>query len=166
MENLGLLKLIKLLFNSKPSECKQIELLSSKYLPFKNFKFMMWCGKIIYRKDKENIVLRYLNTFYGEKSKRHEQFHIKQAKVHGKNSWIFYYLMYIKEWLKGIPFLKPFYHAYYTIPFEVEAYALENNQNSLDNYDQSKLKNSYTLKNRRKTYLDNKDNWKNYVKQL
>lgn len=41
--------LIKLLFNSNPKNIEKVELLGMNNFPFKGYKYMMWCGKMIYR---------------------------------------------------------------------------------------------------------------------
>ena len=158
-------ELIKLLFTTKPSDIDELQLLAKKYLPPSGYKFMMWCGYIIYRKSKEDIINVYFETALGIKAKRHESFHLKRAQT-AHSTWVGYYLNYVWEWLKGNPFWPPFNSAYYTSPHEMEAYALEDNQDALDNYDTTLFKSKYTIKNRKKTYKEHKDEWKTYVKSL
>ena len=50
--------------------------------------------------------------------------------------------------------------AYYKIPYEMEAYANE------DKSDYEINTNKYKIKNRKKTYRENKKNWFNYIKNL
>lgn len=159
-----LFELIKMLFSSNPKDCDELTFMGMKHFPFKSFKLMMWCGRIIYRQGNEELIKRFFNTEIGKTDKRHETLHLKEAQEIG--SWILYYLIYLYEWLKGIPFIKPFESAYYTIPFEVEAYALEHIEGSEINYDTSLLKNKYTLKHRKKIYKENEKNWKEFVKSL
>lgn len=161
-----LFTLIKMLFKGKPSDFKEPILKPMKHFPFKNFKFMMWCGYMIYRESKQETIENYMKTNLGKKSKRHETFHLKQAQYHAKDSWIRYYWRYFCEWLKGNPITSPSSSAYSTIPFEVEAYALEDKQEALDNYDTTLLKSKYTLKNRKKLYKEHKKDWKRYIKSL
>lgn len=161
-----LVTLIKMLFREKPNDVGNVNIISMKHYPWKGYRFMMWCGNIIYRKDKEQEITEYLKTESGKNSIRHETAHLKQAQLHGKNSWIRYYWKYFIEWVKGNPIIHPSESAYYTIPFEVEAYALEENQDAIDNYDSTLLKSKYTLKNRKQVYRDNRFNWKEFVKSL
>ncbi len=42
-------QLIKMLFSSKPGDFDTPELLAMKHYPFKGYRFMMWCGRMIYR---------------------------------------------------------------------------------------------------------------------
>lgn len=161
-----LFKLIKMLFKEKPSEIKEPILMPMKHFPLTGFKFMMWCGHMIYRKSKQCVIERYMQMSSGKRSKRHETFHLKQAQYQAKDSWFRYYWRYFCEWIKGNPITAPSSSAYSTIPFEVEAYALEDNQDALDNYDTTLLKSKYTLKNRKKTYKEHRKGWRNYVKTL
>lgn len=161
-----LFTLIKMLFKNKPSEIKEPILMPMKNFPFAGFKFMMWCGHMIYRKSKQSTIDRYMSTNLGKRSKRHETFHIKQAQFQTNDSWIKYYWRYFCEWIKGNPIIHPSSSAYSTIPFEVEAYALEDNVEALENYDVTLLKSKYTLKNRKKTYREHRKDWRNYVKTL
>ena len=161
-----LFTLIKMLFASKPSDIFEVQLMPMSHFPWWNYKFMMWCGRIIYRKEKEEVIKRHMQMSSGKKSKRHETFHLCQAQNHARDSWVRYYWIYFKEWIKGNPIIHPASSAYYTIPFEVEAYALEETEGAELYYDMDLLKSKYTLKNRKQTYRDHRDNWKSYVKTL
>ena len=116
-----------------------------KYFPFDGYSYMSWCGNIIYKKD------RYANI--NSISLRHETIHKFQA---GKNysRWYRYYLKYLWYWIIGNPFSRS---SYYTIPFEIEAYANE------DNLDYEVTKDSYKkyiIKDRKSTYNKNRKTWK------
>ena len=161
-----LITLIKMLFASKPSDIFKAELIPMKHFPFKGYRFMMWCGKIIYRADNEEEIKKEMNTDVGKRSIRHETIRVQQALNHAKNSWVRYYWRYFVEWLKGNPIIHPASSAYYTIPFEVEAYALENTEGAELYYDMNLLKEKYTLKNRKQTYRKHRKDWKCYVKTL
>lgn len=161
-----IITLIKMLFNSKPSDFFEAELMPMKHFPWWDYKFMMWCGRMIYREEKKAVIERYMQMNNGKRSKRHETLHIRQAEVHTKNSWIKYYWRYFIEWIKGNPIIHPSSSAYYTIPFEIEAYGLEETENAELYYDDTLLKSKYTLSNRKQTYRDHRDNWKSYVKTL
>lgn len=154
--------LIKLLFISNPNDCKDVELYGMNYFPFKNYKYMMWCGKMIYRLDSP---IDFNNGDNFEKNKNHERIHLYEAKKLG--SWLKFYSIYMIEWVKGNPFCKPFISAYYTIPFEMEAYANEDDYNYCDNYDGKYLK-SYNIKNRKETFKKFKSisKWKEYIKNI
>lgn len=152
-----LIKLIKMLFQEKPSQHKEVKLIPMNSIPFKGYLAMMWCGNIIYRKENEEKIYRNL-----QQTMKHEGWHKLQAEYWGKDSWIRYYLIYLWEWIKGNPLTHPSKSAYYTIPFEVEAYALENKE-PLE-YDPSLLKSKYTLKNRKKIFRQHRTDWRNWVK--
>ena len=51
-----IITLIKMLFTSKPSDFFEVELMPMKHFPFKGYKYMMWCGRIVYRKENEEKV--------------------------------------------------------------------------------------------------------------
>lgn len=161
-----LITLIKMLFKEKPLSYEKPELMMMKHYPFKGYRFMMWCGKMIYREDNSENIDKYMQTEKGKISMQHETIHLIQAQTHAKNSWFKYYLKYVWEWIKGNPIRHPGESAYYTIPYEVEAYALEEKEITKDNYDTSLLKEKYTLKDRKQTYRDYRDNWEEHVKEL
>lgn len=149
--------LIKMLFNSKPKTINELEIVEMEHFPFSGYLAMSWCGKLI-TKDKNKI---------DEVTKRHETIHLKQAQQH--SSWTSYYIRYLIEWFKGKPFKKPYNNsAYYTIPFEVEAYANENKEGYEVNYDKDNLKIKYTFKNRKELFQNfkNLSEWKKYIKSL
>lgn len=144
--------LVKMLFASKPSYIDKVEVVDMRHFPFEGYKAMYWCGSIIHRIGASEV---------DEKTIRHETFHLLQAKEH--RSWIRYYVKYIREWLKGNPFFAPGISAYYTIPFEMEAYANEDNPDYIVT---DKSWKRYSIKNRKRTYKDNRYEWKKYIKSL
>lgn len=158
-------KLVKMLFTSNPKDCDKVELMEMEKFPASGYKYMMWCGKMIYRFDKRERILQSLNTSIFKKDTTHETIHLKQAQI--KGTWVMYYLGYCWEWIKGNPFTKPFKSAYYTIPFEMEAYANEENYNYPLDYD-GKYLHCYNIKDRKKTYrkYGNPYLWKLYVKTI
>ena len=141
--------LAKMLFSSKPSEVDKVVLMGMNHIPFKGYKYIMWCGHIIYRNDKKAEREKEWKEKTFQIDVNHETFHLMQAKWRG--SWIKYYWSYLKEWIKGGPIMAPASAAYYTIPYEVEAYANEENFDYCKNYDGSNLP-KYTLKDRKKLY--------------
>lgn len=92
--------LIKLLFTKQTN---QLEIITMKHFPFKGYKAMSWCGKIITRE----YVLDEITI-------NHEIIHLEQALRY--NSWIKYYLVYLWECIK---------HGYRNNKFEIEAYQNE-----------------------------------------
>lgn len=160
--------LIKLLFISKPSDVKSedLEIIVMKHFPFQGFRYMSWCGKIITRHEKKEVIDRFLNTESGYWSKIHEYGHAVQAiSEHGDN-WIRFYLSYYWHWLLENPILAPASSAYYTNRYEVEAYAQERNLSYWQNYTRENLRGKYTLRNGKKLYREHRDYWKDYVKTL
>ena len=158
--------LIKMLFGKKPGDIENVCLMNMKHFPFKGYAYLMWCGKMIYRDDMYDRRQKEWPTDKFKVSKNHEQIHLMQAKMCG--SWVKYYWRYFVEWLKGTPIIAPASSAYYTIPYECEAYANEQDMNYCKNYDVSNLQ-KYTFKGRKKLYKkvggSSKD-WKAYVKKL
>lgn len=157
--------LAKLLFKTKPSDVHEIELLEMNCFPFGKYSFMMWCGKMIYNKKNREKVNSLLGTYYFFSYENHEKIHLKQAQKEGK--WTSYYYHYLKEWLKGNPFFPPFMSAYYTIPYEMEAYANENDDTYAEQYTGEYLS-CYTLKHRKKEYkkYGSPNEWKKFLKTI
>lgn len=146
-----------MLFGSKPCDIEGMGIVEMDYFPFKGYKAMSWCGRIIHRRETSAVE---------EKIITHETIHLMQAKMYG--SWWKYYMRYLWEWLKGNPVIHPASSAYYTIPYECEAYANEENADYMRDYDGSNLP-KYTFKKRKKLYKSvggNASSWKQYVKSL
>lgn len=148
--------LIKLLF-SNPTDQK-VEIVKMKHFPFEGYLAMSWCGKIITRKPEKAKDVVVLN---------HERIHLEQALKLLENSkqktWLKFYWEYIKEWIKGGPIMAPASSAYYTIPFEMEAYGNEHDFNYKVTKDSWK---KYYIKDRKETYKKYRDNWREYCKNL
>lgn len=158
--------LIKMLFDSSPCDIDSVSLMGMNHFPFKGYKYMMWCGKMIYRNDKQDIRRKEWITKAYKVSKNHETIHLMQAKVCG--SWVKYYWKYFIEWLKGNPIIKPASSAYFTIPFKCEAYANETNMKYCSPYLGYNLQ-KYTFNNRKKLYKKvggTSNDWKKYIKEL
>ena len=92
-------QLIKMLFSSKPGDFDTPKLLSMKHYPFKGYRFMMWCGRMIYRIENKENIEKYMQTYAGKESMTHETIHLRQAQAVG--SWVKYYWRYFVEWIKG-----------------------------------------------------------------
>lgn len=151
-----LIQIIKLLFKGKPKDVSEIEIIQMKHFPFSNYSAMSWCGKLITNLDINKIDKSIYN---------HEMIHLKQSQQYG--SWVGYYWKYLREWLKGQPFRKPFNSGYYTNPFEVEAYANENNEDYWQNYNPENIS-RYYLNNRREIYSQQNSfgKWLQYIRSL
>lgn len=141
-----LIYLIKLLFTKVSNS---LEIVRLKHFPFKNYVAMMWCGKLITRESEIPYVV-----------KNHELIHLKQAQA--KGSWFKYYLSYIWEYIKHLPFPDI---AYFTNPYEMEAYA--NERNYIQNYDPKNIE-RYKIKHVKKKYKSYSDvrDWFNYIRTL
>lgn len=150
------LNLLRWLFLTSPKDINEMKIIVMKHFPFKGFTAMSWCGKIIVR-NKQNVDDALIN---------HETIHLKQAQTRG--SWIRYYLSYLKEWIKGNPFKRPYISAYYTNPYEMEAYANEGDKNYTAEYNKTNI-DKYYLDDRKTIYIkqgENPSSWKKYIKTL
>lgn len=144
--------LIKTLFSPLSD---QVEVVQMKYFPFQGYSAMSWCGKIITRKDTSDRIIN------------HERIHLEQAlqlaKQEKSSSWLTYYWQYLKYWIKGNPLIAPTSSAYYTIPFEMEAYGNEHDFNYKVTENSWK---KYEIKNRKKVFKENRHRWRYYCKNL
>lgn len=153
-------RLIVMLFATRPSDVafKDMEVVEMKHFPFKGFKALSWCGKIIHRVGTSAVDARTLN---------HEKIHVMQAMYCTNDSWIRYYLAYLWEWLRR-GFLAPMSANYYCSKFESEAYANEDNNKYCVYYYGEDLP-KYSIKNAKKLYKQlggTSAAWKQYVKSL
>lgn len=152
-------QLIKMLFSARPSDYmyKELEVVEMKNFPFKGFKSMSWCGKIIHRVGSSSV---------DEKTKNHEKIHVAQAML-CNDSWVRYYLAYFWEWIRhGI--LAPISANYYVSKFESEAYANDDDFKYCTNYDGKNIV-KYKIKNAKRLYkqLGGTPNaWKQYIKTI
>lgn len=137
-----------------------------KHFPFKGYKWLMWCGRMVCRADNEEKIQKEMLTTKFAISKNHEKIHLMQALA-CKDSWVRYYLAYSWEYLKR-GFLAPMSANYYVSKFESEAYANEDNPNYLKYYLPFGI-NKYSIKGAKKLYKqlgDTSKSWKEYVKSL
>lgn len=151
--------LVKMLFGTRPSDFvyKKQEVVTMKHFPFKGYKAMAWCGKIVHREGASEVDARTMN---------HEKIHVAQAMV-CNDSWVRYYLSYLWEWLRR-GFLAPMTANYYVSKFESEAYANEDRPNYLKYYMPFGI-NKYSIKGAKKLYKKlggTPEAWKKYVKTL
>lgn len=159
------------MFASKPSSIvgESLGLVVMKHFPFKNYRFMSWCGKVILRKEKEELILRFLNTRAGEDSKTHEYGHAIQAESEHGDNWLRYYLSYFWHWLKHCPWMAPSSACYYLNRYEVEAYAQESNPAYWSDYSRENLRGKYSIRKAKKKWKEvggKAKDWKLYVKSL
>lgn len=152
-------RLIKMLFTTRPSDFvyKDLEVVEMKHFPFKGFKAMAWCGRIIHRTGSSEVNGVTMN---------HEKIHVAQAML-CDDSWVKYYLAYLWEWLKR-GFLAPMSANYYCSKFESEAYANEGDFEYLYYFNIVSTE-KYNIKNAKKLYkqLGGTSNaWKSYIRSL
>ena len=163
--------LVKMLFTSKPSEYlgKDLELMFMRYIPFKRYNFMCWCGSMIVRDEHKDVIYDFLQTKEGIRVKTHEGGHLTQAiDEHGDN-WLRYYLSYFWHWLKHCPWMNPSSACYYLNRYEVEVFAQEDNPDYWKNYNRKNLRGKYSIPNAKKKWKELGGTvaaWKRYVKSL
>ena len=153
-KELGLL--IKWLFTGNPRKQETLQIEQFKHFPFKGYSAMSWCG---------HLITRYNPSYINKTVYNHETIHLLQAKRF--RTWIGFYLSYLWQWFKINPFIGPSNCAYYTSPYEMEAYANEERPEYIENYDSSYIKTYYFIKNRRETfrkYGETISIWKLYLK--
>lgn len=155
--------MVKQLFSSNPNEMNELKLKETSCFPFDGYLSMMWCGHLVYRKSKSERIQKYINDPKYAVTYNHEMIHLCQSQTEG--SWWKYYLKYVWEWICGGPIMAPASAAYYTIPYEMEAYANEKDLTYTDNYDGSNLY-KYDIKKRKSTYKEHRSDWKEYIKTL
>lgn len=145
--------IIKQLFTKVKAD--KVEYKRMDHYPYSGYAAMSWCGYLLSKKSEDTIVPRTWN---------HETIHLYQAK--DKDSWLKYYWSYLIQWLKGNPIIHPASGAYYTICYEMEAYANAENLDYLKTRKPENL-NKYKIKNRKKTYKKyGKIGFLNYIKTL
>lgn len=158
----------KMLFASKPSEelGKEMDILVMNHFPAKNKTVMSWCGMIVVRKNKVDLLMKFLETKNGKRLLAHEAGHVVQA-VHHSDSWVKYYLSYAWNWLKH-GFLSPLSANYYVNKYEAEAFGNEERPEYWDNYRKSDIM-KYNIEYAKDIYKmlgGTPDTWKEYVKAL
>lgn len=161
--------LVKILFASKPSDIlkmEHLEIVVMKNFPFRGYRYMMWCGKIVTRSEKKAVMERFMTTAAGKRSETHEYGHALQAESEHGDNWLRYYINYYWHWLRGNPLVHPARSAYYTNRYEIEAYGNEHRPEYWVNYNRANLRGKYTIKRRKATYREHREHWKEYCKSL
>ena len=130
---------IRLLFTKIDKSDLDLEPWGIKYILSSGYKYMCWCGKVLYHEDKPE------EGNLNDEDRNHETIHLVQA--FDKGSWIKYYWSCLIEWLKGGIFTKK---GYCTNKNEVEAYAKEGDLDYLsrrpkDNVEKFKLEDRSTI---------------------
>ena len=152
---------VKLLFVNIDNVDK-VEPLAMTHFPFKGYKYLMWCGKVIYRDSLPQ------NGVLVPTDENHETIHLMQAK--DKGSWWKFYLSYFWEWIKhGMFFVDS---SYYAIKYEIEAYAKQYDMDYLKRRDPNAV-NKFVLKNAHKIFnsfgfseYTRRNGFKNYIHKL
>ena len=107
----------------KPNEIVDIEIKWNNFIPFAGYLAITFFGKMWMRNSTKEKWEKYIKDGMAAYVINHEMIHVKQA-VSTNNSWWEFYVLYIWYWLKTI--LKGTTFAYKMNPFEMEAYANEN----------------------------------------
>lgn len=109
----------------KPKQIVDIEIKWNDLLPLPGYFAMTFFGKMWIKNSDKSKWERYVKNGQADIITNHEMIHVKQA-VSTDNSWWKFYWKYICQWLKNNPLFKGFKFAYKMNPFEMEAYANEN----------------------------------------
>ena len=165
-----LLKLVQLLFKSRPSDViklPDLEVIYMRHFPFTGYRYMMWCGKVICRPEEGDVMKRFFSMIAGQRSKTHEYGHVLQAESEHGDNWLRYYLSYLWHWFRHNPFAPS---AYYFNRYEVEAYAQDENPDYWIDYSRDNLRGKYNIKHARKIFREQCNcsiyEWKKYIKTL
>lgn len=155
-----LFTLCKMLTSGKIEDKEELVMYPMKHFPFKNYKYMMWCGNVIYREKYQQ------DCNMSDIERNHETIHLYQAK--DKGGWFRYYLSYLFQWIKGIFCFCGWNGSYYTSKYEVEAYSKEKDMKYLERREKNMV-DKFKIDNRRKTYKKNAIStfyFKEYLKSL
>lgn len=107
---------------------KPLKIIYNNLLPFPGYKAMTFFNIMFVRKE-------YKGKELGGKTYNHESIHQLQAYDFGIGffGYFIFYLWYLIEWLLKLPSFIFKYAPYYSISFEQEAYANENDYRYLTN---------------------------------
>ena len=109
----------------KPSKIKTIKAKKAWFL-LTGFAALTWMGTV-YCKRKEDIISLNKTTNIDSRLKSHETIHVRQAESM-KDSWFFFYIRYVWEWIKNFPLIFININApYMFMPIEMEAYLKQDN---------------------------------------
>lgn len=165
--------LVKMLFASSPSDFayKDLDVMAMNHFPFGGKTFMSWCGTVIVREGKKEVVERFFATKRGVETMNHEKGHCVQAISENGDNWIKYYLSYFWHWVKHCPWVAPSSACYYINRYEVECFAKQHDKTyfDLESYTRDNLHGKYTIKDAKKLYKElggTSAAWKKYVKTL
>lgn len=123
------LSLVPLMFRSvRPSRLTDMPAVSNTFWLRQGYEALTFFGNIVTATKQEADAL---NNHY-DTLKNHEMIHLRQAQA-THDSWICFYLYYFYFWLRALPWcLRHLGLAYYSIPFEMEAYEHMNDLHYLD----------------------------------
>lgn len=143
----------------RPSEIKNCAIKFNKVIPFGNFLAMMWKGKILIKEINQEYWKTIENDSRGKTVINHENIHLKQA-VSTNDSWFYFYLNYVWQYLKNLPIIFGFEFPYRFISFELEAKGFANDFNYLEgkkSCERWKRYNKLSLKEKRKYWKQYKE---------
>ena len=148
---------VKLLFTKQDKTKTELEPWGVKYILGSGYKYMTWCGRVMYHLSKPE------DANLNEVDKNHETIHLMQA--FDCDSWTKYYWNYVIDWIKGNPFSKK---AYYVNKHEVEAYAKEEDLGYLARRPKGNVE-KFKLENRSEAWKQGRKSsyfFKIYIKNL
>ena len=123
--------------------------------PRKKKNYLWWCGYAIFRVDTK------INKVFREKL--YTRYDIRFKQVHEFESWLYYYIVFLWQFLQGKPWVS-WKGAYYTCPFIVESLYFENKPESIFFvYPYGQYKN-FKIKDRQKAWKEGKRYWKTWIR--
>lgn len=109
----------------KPSTIKTVRA-KKAFLLFPGFRGLTWKG-VVYCRNKYDINMINATDTITSDFECHETLHVRQAE-YTNDSWLVFYTMYLWQWICNFPlFIAGWMVPYKFIPFELEAFANEEN---------------------------------------
>ena len=124
--------------------------------PGKKRNYIWWCGYAIFGIDTK------IDKVFREK--HYTRYDIRFKQVYEFESWLYYYLVFLWQFLQGKPWIS-WKGAYYTCPFIVESLYFENKPEAIFFvYPYGQWKN-FKIQDRQRAWKEGKKYWKTWIRQ-
>lgn len=141
--------LISAIFKNTPDT--PLQHIEMEHILWKGYAALTWAGLLVTRPG----------YYLSKRTINHEDIHRQQAQTLG-SYWKFY-AKYLGEYLGNLFVLWSFDGAYHCISFEMEAYGNEGDYNyAVTKESMAK----YKIKNKRRVWKENRQNWKLYCRSI
>lgn len=110
-----------------PSTITGLEIKFNNIIPFHGYFAMMWLGKLYIRNSNKERWDKKVANGQANSTLTHEMYHVRQA-VSTLNNWGIFYLSYAFYYIIELLYSFNFDTAYRSIPFEIEAYLKQTNE--------------------------------------